>query len=121
MQILNKLDLTLRIAGRHRQRQAADLVRTSVEPRAACKQAVAVSDLHNIAFRTAGSHNRAGAAVLPQIDVALRIECNDAFSGSSARRLDTHAVVKRSGQQAVRIRLAQIVFRQKRQLVKIVA
>ena len=119
-EIAHKLDLALGIARGHRQRQTSCLVRAAVQSHTAGEQTVAVCDLTDIILIAACRGNGSGTAVLPEINVMLGIESNNALAGRTAGRVDSDAVRERLCEQPEGICLAQIGFREKRQLVQIV-
>ena len=93
LQIHHKLQLPVRIARGHGQRQAAHLVAAAVETGAAGEQAVAVAHLAHIFVSTAGGGDGAGAAVLPQVNVVLGVEGNHPLAGGAGGGLDADAVL----------------------------
>jgi hypothetical protein len=85
-------------------------VGTSVETRAACKQTIAIADMHNIILGSSGCNNSPGTAFIPDIDVFLGIEGYNPLSGGAAGRLDSDTVRQRHGQIAVGVGFLEIVF-----------
>ncbi len=120
LKILDKLDLTLGVAGGHRQGQAADFMRSTIQPGASGKQPVTIRNLHDIFFTPACRHNRPGTAVLPEVDVRLGIERDHPFSGGTTGRLDAHRVFERNRQKAIWVSVPQVALGQERQLIKVI-
>ena len=118
-EILHELELTVGVAGGHRKRETADLLRTAVQSHAAREQTVAVAVLQNIVPCSAGSHDRTRTAVAPQRKIVLGIERDHALAGGAACGMDPDTVGQRCGHQPKRIRVAQVVLCQKRQLFEI--
>lgn len=90
--ILHELQLTVSIAGGHRQRQAAELLTAAVESEAAGEQAVAIRDLTYILRACARGCQRTRTAVVPEVNILLRVKRDDALAGRAGGRVDADAL-----------------------------
>ncbi len=118
-QVHHELELPVRIAGGHGQRQTAHPVAAAVEAGAAGKEPVAVADVAHVLLCAPGGHDGPSAAVLPQVQIVLGIEGHHPASGGTGGGLNAHAVLQRRGQQAVGVGVPQVVLGEEGQLVQV--
>ena len=120
-EILHELQLPIRVAGGHRQRQAAELLAAAVEAEAAGEQAVAVGDLADVFRSCARGRQRSCAAVVPEVDILLGVEGDDALAGRAGGGVDADTFFQRLRKQTEGVCIPQIRLAQKRELIQIVA
>ena len=118
-QIHHKLDLAIRVAGGHGERQTSHLVGAAVQTGTAGEQTVAVGYLANIFLGAAHGHDGTGTAIFPQIHVVLGVERYHAAAGGAGGGLDAYAVGQGLGQKSVGVLIPQIGFGEEGQLMQI--
>ena len=106
LEICHELNLSVRIAGRHRQCQGSQHMGTAVETCSTGKESETVRDMYHIFLRCACSDERTRTALIPKANIILCVKCNDASACRSRRRLNSYTVFKRTCHKAVRICLA---------------
>jgi hypothetical protein len=102
--------LLLRLSAGHRHDGASETFGTVVRAEPAREQAIAVSDVHDVAAPTARRTNRSRHEQCPRVDVLLRVTDDRRLARRTARRVNTHDLLARHSEHAERIVGAQVVF-----------
>ena len=110
LQIDHELHLSVGIARRGGDGEAAHLVRAAVEPGAAREQPVAVAHLHDVLVGAARGDDGARTAFFPDVEVFLRVEGDDALARRARSRLDADAALQGGRKKTIGVRFAQVVL-----------
>ena len=119
-EVLHDLDLARRVAGADGHDRDAGLLQPVVQAEPPGEHAVAEGDLGDVAAVRADGDGEAADQLGPGLEVGARVAADDGLAGGAGRRVDLDHLVQRHGEQAVGIRVAEVVLLGERQAAQVV-
>ena len=120
LEVLNQLDLFFGLPAGHRNHRAAQAFSTVMGAQAAGEQAIAIGNLHLVAASAACRTDGASDDIGPGVDVILGVADHGRFACGAAGGMQAHNVLRRHGEHAVGVVVAQVGLGGERQFRQVV-
>ena len=116
LEVVDQLHLPLGHAAGHRDHRGAERLRAVVRAQPAGEEAVAVSDVDDVARAAARRADRARHHRRPRVDVLRRVADDRRLAGRARRRVDADDLLARDREHPERIVVAQVLLGRERKL-----